>query len=72
LDTCGPVTFHALMRIVHNDSYESMELVKEELIALKLKDFLKEAGALPGTARMVYWSMYLFSILRSFRDQVSE
>lgn len=39
LDTCGPVTFHALMRIVHNDSYESMELVKEELIALKLKDF---------------------------------
>jgi hypothetical protein len=27
------------MRIVHNDSYESMELVKEELIALKLKDF---------------------------------
>ena len=39
LDTCGPVTFHVLMRIVHNDSYESMELVKEELIALKLKDF---------------------------------
>jgi hypothetical protein len=39
LHTCGLITFHALMRIVHNDSYESMELVKDELIALKLKDF---------------------------------
>jgi hypothetical protein len=29
LETCGPVTFHALMCIVHNDSYKSMESVKE-------------------------------------------
>ena len=39
LETSGPETFIALMRIIHSDSYEALEKVKEKLLALSLKDF---------------------------------
>lgn len=39
LETSGPETFIALMRIVHSDSYEALEKVKEQLLSLSLKDF---------------------------------
>ena len=39
LETSGPETFIALMRIVHSDSYEALEKVKDKLLALSLKDF---------------------------------
>ena len=39
LETSGPETFVALMRIVHSDSYEALEKVKDKLLDLSLKDF---------------------------------
>ena len=39
LETSGPETFIALMRIIHSDSYEALEKVKAKLLALSLKDF---------------------------------
>ena len=39
LETSGPETFVALMRIVHSDSYEALEKVKDKLLALSLKDY---------------------------------
>ena len=39
LETSGPETFVALMRIVHSDSYEALEKVKDKPLDLSLKDF---------------------------------
>ena len=42
LETSGPETFIALMRLIHSDSYEALEKIKDKLLALELKDFAGE------------------------------
>ena len=42
LETSGPETFIALMRLIHSDSYEELEKIKDKLLALELKTFAGE------------------------------
>ena len=42
LETSGPETFIALMRLIHSDSYEALEKIKDKLLALELKTFAGE------------------------------
>ena len=42
LETSGPETFISLMRLIHSDSYEALEKIKDKLLALELKNFAGE------------------------------